>query len=82
MAPDNGTLFVDEAHPRPLSIIEQIEQRVLEPTPTEVECAVSIIQRHLEKEARNRQVSILAPKDLCPAQKRDMIRDLVRLFKG
>jgi len=63
-------------------IIEQIEARTLEPTATAVETAVAIIQRHLDREARNREVSMLAPEDLCPAQKRDMIRDLARLFRG
>ena len=76
-----GVLFDLEPQGPKLSIIEQIEQRVLEPTPTQVESAVSIIQKHLEKEARNRQLPIIAPDDLCPAQKRDMVRDLFHLLR-
>ena len=76
-----GVLFDLEPHDIKLSIIEQIEQRVLEPTPTQVETAVSIIQKHLEKEARNRQLPMIAPDDLCPAQKRDMVRDVFHLLR-
>lgn len=64
------------------SIVEQIEGRVLEPTIPEVHQAVEIIQRHLRKEAVNRQVAALEPEDLCPAQKRDMVRDLAKVFRG
>ena len=64
------------------NLIRDIEQRILEPTPTEVEQVISIIQHHLDKEARNRQVDCLSPEDLCPAQKRDLVRDLTRLLKA
>ena len=63
------------------SLIEQIRARSPSPTATQVETAVEIIQRHLRKEARNRQLEMIGPEDLCPAQKRDMVSDLMRLFR-
>ena len=82
MAVKDGMQFVIEAQGHCPSLIEQIEQRILEPTPTEVDTAISIIQKHLQKEARNRQLEMIEPEDLCPAQKRDMVRDLSRIFRS
>jgi hypothetical protein len=64
------------------SIVDEIEERILEPTPAEIEAAISIIQHHIEKESRNRQVPVLAPEDLCPMQKRNLVKDLSRLLRG
>lgn len=63
------------------SLIEQIRARSLTPTAAQVETAVEIIQRHLRKEARNRGVEMIYPDDLCPAQKRDMVSDLMRMAR-
>jgi len=43
--------------------------------------AIRIIQEHVDKEARNRKVSDLAIKDLCPTQKAELIRDLRRVLR-
>lgn len=81
MAAHKTPLFDLGIHCTPRTIIEQIEERALEPTATQVERAIEIIGRHLSKEAKNRQVPMLAPADLCPAQKRDLVRDLARLLQ-
>jgi hypothetical protein len=45
-----------------------------------VEEAMHLIQRHIDKEARNRWVEHLEVRDLCPRQKADLVADLARLF--
>jgi len=58
------------------------EEAVVE-TPVEVPAideAMRVIQKHIDKEARNRWVEHLDVRDLCPRQKADMISDLARLF--
>jgi hypothetical protein len=45
-----------------------------------VEEAIRVIQKHIDKEARNRWVEHLEVRDLCPRQKADMISDLAKLF--
>jgi len=45
-----------------------------------VEEAMRLIQRHIDKEARNRWVEHLEVRDLCPRQKVDLVSDLARLF--
>jgi len=45
-----------------------------------VDEAMRVIQKHIDKEARNRWVEHLDVRDLCPRQKADMISDLARLF--
>lgn len=63
-------------------IIDQITTPAAEPTFTEIEVAIGIMQHHLEKEARNRQIEMIAPEDLCPTQKRELVRDMARLLRG
>jgi biotin carboxylase len=64
------------------TVVEQAEDHLIQPTADEVEAAICIMEKHLGREARNRQVDRLAPDDLCPAQKTDMVRDLAKLFRG
>lgn len=45
-----------------------------------VEEAMRVIQKHIDKEARNRWVEHLDVRDLCPRQKADLVADLARLF--
>jgi hypothetical protein len=45
-----------------------------------VEEAIRVIQRHIDKEARNRWVEHLEVRDLCPRQKADLVADLAKLF--
>jgi hypothetical protein len=45
-----------------------------------VEEAIRVIQKHIDKEARNRWVEHLDVRDLCPRQKADLVADLARLF--
>jgi len=45
-----------------------------------VDEAMRLIQRHIDKEARNRWVEHLDVRDLCPRQKADLVADLARLF--
>jgi len=45
-----------------------------------VEEAIRIIQKHIDKEARNRWVEHLEVRDLCPRQKADLVSDLAKLF--
>lgn len=45
-----------------------------------VEEAMRLIQRHIDKEARNRWVEHLDVRDLCPRQKADLVSELARLF--
>lgn len=45
-----------------------------------VDEAMRLIQRHIDKEARNRWVDHLEVRDLCPRQKVDLVADLARLF--
>lgn len=48
---------------------------------TAVEEAVRVIQKHVDKEARNRWVEHLEVRDLCPRQKADLIAELARMFQ-
>ncbi|MFA6665653.1 MAG: hypothetical protein WCT06_03675 [Armatimonadota bacterium] len=64
------------------NIVEQAEDHLIQPTADEVQAAICIMEKHLKREASNRQVDALSPDDLCPAQKTDMVRDLARLFRG
>jgi len=45
-----------------------------------VEEAIRVIQKHIDKEARNRWVEHLEVRDLCPRQKSDLVSDLAKLF--
>jgi len=47
---------------------------------TAVEEAMRVIQKHVDKEARNRWVEHLEVRDLCPRQKADLVAELARLF--
>ncbi len=47
---------------------------------TAVEEAIRVIQKHIDKEARNRWVEHLEVRDLCPRQKADLVSDLAKLF--
>ncbi len=46
-----------------------------------VEEAIRVIQKHVDKEARNRWVEHLEVRDLCPRQKADLVADLARIFQ-
>lgn len=48
--------------------------------PGAVEEAIRVIQKHVDKEARNRWVEHLEVRDLCPRQKADLVSDLAHLF--
>lgn len=48
--------------------------------PSAVDEAIRLIQKHIDKEARNRWVEHLDVRDLCPRQKADLVADLARLF--
>lgn len=48
--------------------------------PSAVGEAIRIIQKHVDKEARNRWVEHLEVRDLCPRQKADLVNELARLF--
>ncbi len=43
--------------------------------------AIKIIEEHLDREALNRRLRQLAPRDLCPDQKAELVKDLSRLFR-
>jgi len=47
---------------------------------TAVEEAIRVIQKHIDKEARNRWVEHLDARDLCPRQKADLVTDLAKMF--
>lgn len=64
------------------TIVEQIDITNVEATTHEVISMIAIMQKHLEKEAKNREVPMLEPVDLCPAQKKDLAREMARLFRG
>jgi hypothetical protein len=55
-------------------------ERVKEVTREEVDRAIDVIERHLEKEARTRNLldeqAIMRPKDLCKQQGLDMVAEL------
>ena len=55
-------------------------ERVREVTREEVDRAIDVIERHLEKEARTRNLldeqAIMRPKDLCKQQGLDMVAEL------
>ncbi|HUX87299.1 MAG TPA: hypothetical protein VMW65_09880 [Chloroflexota bacterium] len=42
--------------------------------------AIRVIQKHIDKEARNRWIEHLDVRDLCPRQKADLVNELARLF--
>ena len=58
---------------------------VREFTREEVDRAIDVIERHLEKEARTRNLldeqAIMRPKDLCKAQGLDMV-NMVKELRG
>ena len=65
------------------SAIKQAAEETAVEAPVEVPAideAMRVIQKHIDKEARNRWVEHLDVRDLCPRQKADMISDLARLF--
>ena len=65
------------------NVITSAAEEAAVETPVEVpavEEAMRLIQKHIDKEARNRWVEHLDVRDLCPRQKADMISDLARLF--
>ncbi|MBI2940220.1 MAG: hypothetical protein HYY04_07235 [Chloroflexi bacterium] len=43
--------------------------------------AVRVIQKHVDKEARNRWVEHLEVRDLCPRQKADLVAELAQIFR-
>ncbi len=47
-----------------------------------VDDAVKTIQEHLDKEARNRSLPVLKPRDLCPVQKARLVSDLASVLEG
>ena len=72
---------VDEA--TKATTVQPAEEETAVETPVEVPAvdeAMRVIQKHIDKEARNRWVEHLDVRDLCPRQKADMISDLARLF--
>jgi hypothetical protein len=81
MSAGQASLFEVEVDGVKQSLIEQIQARAYEPTQTQVDAAVDLIQRQLKKEAQNRQADMIDPEALCPAQQRDLIRDLARLLR-
>lgn len=81
MSTGQGLLFEVEVDGVRQSLIEQIQARGIEPSQTQVDAVTALIQNHLRREAGNRQLEFLWPEDLCPAQKRDMVRDLARLLR-
>lgn len=44
--------------------------------PRVIDDAIKLIQDHLDREARNRRLTTLEPKDLCPMQKARLVDDL------
>jgi hypothetical protein len=51
-----------------------------DPGQSAIEEAIRVIQRHVDKEARNRWVEHLEVRDLCARQKADLVADLAKLF--
>ena len=55
-------------------------EQLRELTREDVDQAIDVIERHLEKEARTRNMldeqAIMRPKDLCKAQGLDMLKEL------
>lgn len=47
-----------------------------------IDVAIKIIQEHLDKEARNRSLPVLKPRDLCPIQKVRLLNDLASVLEG
>lgn len=47
-----------------------------------IDDAVKKIQEHLDKEARNRSLPVLKPRDLCPIQKARLVSDLASVLEG
>lgn len=58
--------------------IEMLERPAV--APDVVAQATKIMQEHLDKEAKNRRQSNLAPRDLCPMQKADLCQELAALL--
>lgn len=54
---------------------------LVRPSPTVVADAIRTIQEHLDKEARNRRETNLAPRELCPMQKAELVQDLIRVLR-
>ena len=46
-----------------------------------IDAAIEIIQEHLNREAANRRLVVLPPKELCPQQKKELIQDLLILLR-
>lgn len=66
-------------------ITSPVASGVTQPETTEIEKsaveeAIRVIQKHIDKEARNRWVEHLEVRDLCPRQKADLVSDLAKLF--
>ncbi|MBI2863710.1 MAG: hypothetical protein HYX94_04020 [Chloroflexi bacterium] len=47
-----------------------------------VDVAIKTIQEHLDKEARNRSLPVLKPRELCPIQKVRLVNDLASVLEG
>ena len=43
--------------------------------------AIKIIEEHLDREALNRRLQQLAPRELCPDQRTELVNDLAKLLK-
>jgi hypothetical protein len=70
-------------HTREVPAVDESAQTAPESatgTKVAVEEAMRLIQKHIDKEARNRWVEHLDVRDLCPRQKADLVADLARLF--
>lgn len=76
------TTAVEEASPQSEATTPVVDATIgVDPDQGAVDEAARIIQRHVEREARNRRVQYLAVRDLCPAQKAELVADLARLFR-
>jgi len=79
---DRDTVPIEDLRPPTPSETTKIPSSVPEVgvQPGAVDEAIRVIQKHVDKEARNRWVEHLEVRDLCPRQKADLIADLARLF--
>lgn len=80
-----GTRIADRETEEVVDSTSTTPEPKVTPETTEVETpaieeAVRIIQKHVDKEARNRWVEHLEVRDLCPRQKADLVSDLSRIF--
>lgn len=76
------TAAVDERAPQSEPASPMADATIgVEPDQTAVDEAVRVIQRHVEREARNRRLQYMAVRDLCPAQKAELVADLSRIFR-